>query len=68
MPSSAAAGPPKLRAFTPGCETFVIDLVTTVRVDFVAAFAVVNPPAESATVVSTTVAIVHFDIDCPFVP
>ena len=37
MPFSAAAGPPKLRALTPGCETFVTDLVTTVRVDFVAA-------------------------------
>jgi hypothetical protein len=43
-------------------------LLTTVRVDFVAAFAVPKPPAESATVVSTTVAIVLFDIDCPFVP
>ena len=68
MPFSAAAGQPKLRALTPGCETFVTDLVTTVRVDFVAALADPKPPAESATVVSTTVAIVLFDIDCPFVP
>ena len=55
-------------ALTPGCETLVTDLVTTVLVDFEAALAVPIPPAVSATVVSTTVAIVFFDIDCPFVP
>jgi len=68
MASSAAAGPPRLRALTPGCETFVTDLVTTVRVVFVAAFAAPNPPAVSATVVNTTVAIFLFYINCPFVP
>jgi hypothetical protein len=67
-PSSAAIGPPIPRALALGCETFVIDFVTTVRVVFEAALATPKLPAVSATVVNTTVAIFLFDIYCPFVP